>query len=196
MAALILAAGRASRFGGPQSKVLAPIGGVAMVRKVALAAQAAELPIYVVTGYQAAEVRSVLEDLPAQIIENKNYMQGMSTSLQAGLAGLPDDISGVLVMLADMPNISAALVRELVSAFSATPGAAAVVPVFGGERGNPVILSRRLFAQVMQLTGDQGARKVLERAEAVLECPVSDASIRLDIDTQEAMVKISSGLPD
>ena len=163
-----------------------------MVRRVALAAQAADLPVYVVTGYQSARVSHELADMTVQLIENPRFIEGMSTSLQAGLAAMPEDIDGVIVLLADMPKISAALIRDMAARFAATSGTTALVPVFDGERGNPVILSRSLFPQVMQLTGDQGARKLLERADGVVEFPVSDASIRLDIDTRDALTELKS----
>eukprot|EP01037_Dinobryon_pediforme_P015493 gene15493-15638_t len=192
IAALILAAGRASRFAGPESKVLAQVDGVAMVRRVALAAQAADLPVYVVTGYQSERIGFELSGLKVNLIDNPRFIEGMSTSLQAGLAAMPANIDGVIVLLADMPKINAALIRDMVASFTAMPKASALVPVFDGERGNPVILSRSLFPQVMQLTGDQGARKLLERADAVVEFPVNDASIRLDIDTREALAALKS----
>ena len=192
-AALILAAGRASRFGGALSKVLAPVEGVAMVRRVAQVVLEAGLTTYVVTGYQGDKVRAVLADLPLHFIDNPNYMQGMSTSLQAGIAAMPADIEAVMVLLADMPKVRSGLIRTMVERFGAEPEVAALVPVFAGTRGNPVILSRSLFARIMQLTGDQGARKLLEHTPAVVEFPVSDTAISLDIDTQEALASLSSG---
>ena len=100
IAALILAAGRASRFGGPESKVLAPFGGVAMVRRVAQAALDAALPAYVVTGYQSEKVHAALAGLPLNFVENPQYMQGMSTSLKAGINALHEDVDAVMVLLA------------------------------------------------------------------------------------------------
>ena len=196
IAALILAAGRASRFGGPESKVLAPFGGVAMVRRVAQAALDAALPAYVVTGYQSEKVHAALAGLPLNFVENPQYMQGMSTSLKAGINALHEDVDAVMVLLADMPKMSAALLRAMAEHYDAAPEAAALVPGLDGQRGNPVILSRRLFAGLMQLEGDQGARKLLERTPDVVEFQVADAGICLDIDTREALARLSSGPQD
>ena len=193
VAALILAAGRASRFGGAESKVLAPVDGVAMVRRVAQAALDADLPTYVVTGYQGEKVRAALAGLSLNFVENPHYMQGMSTSLKAGISALHEDVDAVMMLLADMPRVSATLLRDMIDDYKAQPEAAALVPVLDGQRGNPVILSRRLFAGLMQLEGDQGARKLLERTPDVVEFQVADASIRLDIDTREALARLSSG---
>ena len=196
IAAIILAAGRASRFGGDESKVLAPFDGVAMVRRVAQAALDAGLTAYVVTGYQSEKVRAELADLPLNFVENPHYMQGMSTSLKAGINALHEDVDAVMVLLADMPKVSAALLRDMSDDYKAQPEAAALVPVLDGQRGNPVILSRRLFAGLMQLEGDQGARKLLERTPDVVEFQVADAGICLDIDTREALARLSSGPQD
>jgi len=129
IAALILAAGRASRFGGPQSKVLAPVEGVAMVRRVAQAVLDADMPAYVVTGYQSDKVQAALAGLPLHYVENPHYMQGMSTSLQAGISALPVDVDAVMVLLADMPKVNAALLREMSAYYQVQPHAAALVPV-------------------------------------------------------------------
>ena len=164
-----------------------------MVRRVAQAVLDAGLTAYVVTGYQGEKVRAALTGLPLNFIENPHYMQGMSTSLKAGIEALPADTPAVMVLLADMPKVSAPLLRDMSNYYKAQPEAAALVPVLDGQRGNPVILSRGLFTRIMQLTGDQGARKLLEHTPDVVEFQVADASIRLDIDTREALARLSSG---
>ena len=142
--AIVLAAGRASRFGGPQTKVLAPFEGEIMVRRAAKAALEAGLKTVVVCGYQAGLVRAALVDLPVLTVENAGYEAGLSTSLRVGLKAA-GDADAVLILLADMPRVDARLIGELCSVFLANPEVDAVVPVYRGVRGNPVVLAQRLF---------------------------------------------------
>ena len=184
--AIILAAGRASRFGGPQTKVLALYEGETLVRRAAKAALEAGLKTVVVCGYQADLVRAALADLPVSALENKGFEAGMSTSLRAGL-NVAEEADAALILLADMPRVDAALIQTLCNAFLANPEVDAVVPVYNGVRGNPVVLARRLFARVGQLSGDQGARKLLSASNAVLEVPVDRDAVSFDVDTTDAL---------
>lgn len=192
VAALVLAAGRASRFGaGPDdSKVLALIDGKPLVRHVVEAALASRArPVIVVTGHAGGKVRAALDGLPVQIVDNPDYAAGMSGSLQRGVAALPEESGGAVVLLADMPRVSAALIDRLIAAFE--DGAvrpAAVAPTFGGKRGNPVLIGGALFAAVAGLSGDVGARPLLQAAGAALrEIAVDDDSVLVDVDTRAAL---------
>lgn len=188
IAAIVLAAGRASRFGGPQSKVLAEFEGEALVRRAVRQALAAGLKVTMVTGYQAAEVEGTLAGLPVALVHNPAFADGMSGSLKLGLTAAQGEAA--LVLLADMPKVDAALIKTLCATFAANPQASAIVPTYHGERGNPVILARCLFEQVAQLSGDQGARKLLAAAQNVVEVAIEDEAVALDIDTPEALAKL------
>ena len=86
-----------------------------------------------------------------------------------------------------MPRISAALLAKLAQAFAQTPaGAVAAIPVYGGARGNPVLLGREMFDAAKRLAGDQGARKLLAGA-GILEVEIADDAIFADIDTPQAL---------
>ena len=184
--AIVLAAGRASRFGGPQTKVLAPFEGEIMVRRAAKAALEAGLKTVVVCGYQAGLVRAALVDLPVLTVENAGYEAGLSTSLRVGLKAA-GDADAVLILLADMPRVDARLIGELCSVFLANPEVDAVVPVYRGVRGNPVVLAQRLFERVGQLSGDQGARKLLSASKAVIEIAIERDAVSFDVDTADAL---------
>lgn len=184
--AIVLAAGRASRFGGPQTKVLAPFEGEIMVRRAAKAALEAGLKTVVVCGYQASLVRPALADLPVLTVENAGYEAGLSTSLRVGL-NAAGDADAALILLADMPRVDARLIGELCSAFLANPEVDAVVPVYKGVRGNPVVLAQRLFERVGQLSGDQGARKLLSASKAVMEIAIERDAVSFDVDTTDAL---------
>lgn len=191
VAAVVLAAGTASRFRAVDpsvpTKLVARFDGVPLVRRVAEAALASRArPVVVVTGFAAREVRAALDGCALAFAHNPAYASGLASSLRAGLQALSDDVSGTLVLLGDMPAVSAAVIDRLVAAFEADPGAEAAVPVSGGRRGNPALLGRALFGSARALGGDEGARRLLARAR-VVEVPVDDEAVLLDVDEPAAL---------
>lgn len=192
VAALLLAAGQSRRM-GPTNKLLAPVGGKPMVRHAweAIAASKTAATV-VVTGHESAAVREVLSDADAVFVENPHYAEGLSTSLNAGLQAVPADCEAVVVCLGDMPRVSAALIDRLISAYNPVEGRAICVPTRDGKRGNPVLFDRRFFAEVREIAGDTGARHLIGRHEdLVAEVAVDDGAIFMDVDTPEALEKLS-----
>lgn len=191
VAIVLLAAGQSSRMGkGGPHKLLAEFEGEPLVRRSARTALAAGAErVVVVTGHRAGEIAASLEGLDLTLVNNPEHASGMAGSLKAGLAAaLTDDPDGVLVMLADMPGVSAADLIKLISAFRAQAGRPIVRAVADGKRGNPVILPRATFEALRSLEGDIGARPIIESAGL----PVTDVEIglaaRLDVDTPEAVI--------
>jgi molybdenum cofactor cytidylyltransferase len=195
VAAIVLAAGRSTRMGGP-NKLLAEIGGRPLVRIVAeqaLASRAA--PVIVVTGHERAKVEAALAGLKVRLVHNPDYAAGLSTSLKAGLAALPPHVDGAIVCLGDMPQVTAALIDRLAEAFDPERGALVVVPTIEGKRGNPVVWSRRFFPDLMALEGDVGARHLIATyADVVAEVPVEDAAALTDVDTPDALLAVKAEL--
>lgn len=197
VAAIILAAGRARRFqaGADDSKVLAELAGKPLVRHVAEAAVGSQAhPIIVVTGQAAARVEAALADLALAFVRNDDPDAGLSRSLALGLAALPGESDGAIVLLADMPFVTSGLIDRLIDAYaSAAMEPQAVVPVHAGRRGNPVLLGRNLFAAAAAITGDRGARALLDAQGAhVVECPIDDDSVAVDIDTQDMLARVKA----
>jgi len=187
VAALVLAAGSASRMNG-RHKLLAAFDGTALVRRSVEAALAgAPDRVVVVTGHRAEEIEAELAGLAVEIVRNPDYAEGMSTSLRAGIAALDPDCDGVVVMLADMPHVTGADVRRLLDAFAEAGGRAVVRAVSGGRRGNPVVLPRATFAAVLRLEGDVGARHVIESAGLDVVDVEIGAAAHVDVDTPEAV---------
>lgn len=189
---VLLAAGRGTRF-GPEPKLLAALDGVPLVRRAAEAAIAARSrPVVAVFGAHAEAVEAALHGLDLVRLRNPDFAAGLSTSLRVGLDALPDRCLGAVVMLADMPRVTAAHIDRLADAFDAAERKpAAIVPVHEGRRGNPVLLNRRLLAPLLAgLTGDQGAGPLLKGRPDVLEIP-GDAATCLDIDTAVALENLS-----
>jgi molybdenum cofactor cytidylyltransferase len=195
IAAVVLAAGRSSRMGGP-NKLLAEIGGRPLVRIVVEAALASPArPVVVVTGHERERVEAALSDLPVTVVHNPDFSEGLGTSLKAGIVALPAQVDGAVVCLGDMPQVDAALIERLLGAIDPDKGALVAVPTIEGKRGNPVVWSRRFFPDLMTVDGDVGARHLIGRyGEAVVEVPVSDNAILADIDTPQALEALKAEL--
>jgi molybdenum cofactor cytidylyltransferase len=188
VAAIILAAGRSTRMGGP-NKLLAELGAKKLVRiatEQALASKASD--IVVVTGHQAELVEKALEGLKVRFVRNPDFAGGLASSVKAGIAAVPEHADGAVICLGDMPLIDADLIDRLIDTFAPDRGNLIVVPAADGRRGNPVLWSRRFFNELMTLDGDIGARHLIAKhAEAVAEVPVDGQSAFLDIDTPQAL---------
>jgi len=195
IAAVVLAAGRSTRMGGP-NKLLAEIAGRPLVRIVveeALASRAK--PVIVVVGHERAEVEKALAGLPVQLVHNPDFAQGLGTSLKAGIAAVPAEADGTIVCLGDMPQVDASLIDQLITAFDPDRGALIVMPTVEGRRGNPVLWSRRFFPDLMAIEGDVGARHFIGRySEAVLEVPLEGRAALVDVDTPEALVGVKAAI--
>lgn len=195
VAALVLAAGQGRRMGGP-NKLLAEYRGRSLVRTVvdaALASRAAA--VTVVTGHRRADVEASLAGTAVQWVHNPDYEEGLSTSLRQGVASLADDVDGVLVMLADMPLVTAPILDRLIAAFDPAADRLVVVPTHDGKRGNPVLWSRAFFAELQAIEGDTGARHLIgAHADAVIEVEIGP-EVALDLDTPEALRAAGGTLP-
>lgn len=188
VAAIVLAAGRSTRMGA-RNKLREVVNGSALVRHAVEAALASRAdPVLVVTGHESEAVRAALAGLDVRFVHNPDYAAGLSASLKSGLAAVPAISAGALILLGDMPNITAEIINRLIARFGENGEARAIVPTVLGHRGNPVLLTRALFDDIAHLTGDAGARKLLDQAgEAVIEVAIEDPAIALDIDTPEAL---------
>jgi molybdenum cofactor cytidylyltransferase len=195
VAALILAAGRSTRFAGDQpgvTKLIAELHGKPLVRHVAEAAFASRArPIIVVTGHAHDHVQEALAGLPLQFVHNKDYASGLASSLRVGMAAVPNEAAGAVVLLGDMPLVTATLIDQLVRRFEENFDAGAIVPVTEGQRGNPVLLARALFPAVAKLTADEGARRLLQDAAIhVIETAIEGEAASVDIDTPDALERL------
>lgn len=187
VAGVLLAAGRSSRMGGGDSKLLLPWrpDGVPIVAAVAGTLRAGGLErVVAVLGYQADAVAAALGPLVVATVHNPSFERGLSTSIAAGV-GAAGDADGWLLALGDMPAVTAPTVRALLGAFAAAPPPAIAVPVCGGRRGNPVLFGAAWREELLGLQGDRGARRLLEdHPQGVVEVAVTDEGIFADVDTQ------------
>jgi molybdenum cofactor cytidylyltransferase len=193
IAAIVMAAGRSTRM-GTLNKLTIEVDGDAMVRhavKTALASQAR--PVIVVTGHQREQVEAALAGLDVKFAHNPDFAQGMSGSLKTGLATLPPDIDGAVMMLGDMPRIAPGEIDRLIAAYNPVEGRAIVVPTHRGKRGNPVLVGKQVFHELARVEGDSGAREVIAaHADLVAEIETDSDGVLTDIDTPQALAKLKS----
>lgn len=191
IAALVLAAGQSARMGGP-NKLLAELDGLPLVqRTVRTLGEACVRPVIVVTGHEGMRIREVLANDDVILVHNPDYATGLSSSLRCGLGALPPETEGVLVCLADMPCVRATDIERLIAAFAPEGKCAICVPIFAGRRGNPVLWARCFVPEMMELTGDTGARALLGRyAACACEVDCAGSGVLIDVDTPEDLAAL------
>jgi len=184
LAGVVLAAGTSARFGA-DNKLLAVYRGQPMVRSVAEAALATDLdPVIVVTGHDAGAVQAALNGLDVVFAHNAEFATGQAGSLKTGIAAVPQGCAGAMILLGDMPEVSAETINQLLDEF--TDEDCIIVPQHKGVRGNPVILGTGIFAELEKTSGDEGARNLLSGDKVRMIEVVSDAILR-DFDTPDSL---------
>jgi molybdenum cofactor cytidylyltransferase len=156
-----------------------------MIRRTAdVLLKSAVRPVLVVTGHEREAIEAALADLPLTFHHAAGYASGMSASLKTGVAAALT-VEAILVCLGDMPFVLPDTLDRLAAAYD---GQAAIFPTYQGQRGNPVLLGRSLFSQILTLTGDEGARALLKSIpDQVAELAVDDPGTLHDIDRPEAL---------
>lgn len=188
--ACILAAGRSQRMGA-ENKLLAPVEGQPMVARVAAEVVAAGVaPVVVVTGHEAPLVEDAVSGLAVTTVRCADFALGMSRSLRAGITALEGQVDGAFVCLADMPWIRADHLRALTAVFDPEGARPICAPFVGERRGHPVLWPSADFPRLKQLTGDRGARDILEQeAERVTAVALDDEAITWDVDLRSDLAR-------
>jgi molybdenum cofactor cytidylyltransferase len=179
--ALVLAAGASRRFGGV--KALALIDGKPMLQwTIDALTEAGVDGLSIVLGAHAAEIIPQINTRGATLVSHEDWTHGMSASLRAGLATVNAHNAGLLIALADQPDIGVDDYRRLIAAWRAEPDRP-VAAAYANTRGAPCIIPAALRPGLLQLQGDQGARVLLRTLAEVTEVPMERAA--RDIDTRE-----------
>jgi molybdenum cofactor cytidylyltransferase len=192
VAALVLAAGTSKRA-GPQNKLLCESNGIPMIKRVVDQVTSSRLTdVHVVTGHEHQRVEQALAGSRCKTHYCASYDLGMAHSLSHGISRL-GDVDAVMVILGDMPEVSNAVIDQLL-AFDSTQIIDTIrVPVFQGTRGNPVIVGKSFFDTLLQHTGDTGAKFLMRQyPDLVVEVPVEEAGVLVDYDTPEALARLNS----
>jgi molybdenum cofactor cytidylyltransferase len=188
IAGLVLAAGASSRMGTP--KQLLPVGKSTLLDRVLAGALQSNLEaVVLVLGFKAQAImkglKSNLDHPKLKVIQNKNYAQGISSSLIAGLSAVQSDAKGVMVILGDMPYITTGLINLLLHRYEKSRVSLAAL-TSGGKRSHPVIIGRPFFSALRALRGDEGAKALfVEHADHVLLVEPFGKFDDSDIDTRE-----------
>ncbi|MGQ0797628.1 MAG: NTP transferase domain-containing protein [Methanobacteriota archaeon] len=193
ISAIVLAAGTSSRMAEPKAR--ADLDGRPLLDHVLDAVRSSRADeIVVVLGHEADRVREAAPLEGTTVVVNPDYRKGMSTSIRAGLRAARADSAGFLIVLGDQPFVSAATIDELIAAH-AQSGARILIPTFQGIRGNPVLVDGSLSDEMESIAGDQGCRAIFGRhAEDLLEVPVRDAGVLIDLDTPEELARAREAL--
>ncbi len=185
--AIILAAGSSSRFGEP--KQLLDYHGKPFIRVVAETALQAELdPIVVVTGAEHDKISAVLADLPVIVVQNPNWADGQSSSIQVGVKNLNKNTGSAFFLLADQPHVTPTVIRALIEEHARTLHPV-IAPMVEDRRANPVLFDRVTFSALMQLKGDIGGRGIFSKFPPKY-IHWNDSGLLLDVDTPEAYQKL------
>jgi CTP:molybdopterin cytidylyltransferase MocA/ADP-ribose pyrophosphatase YjhB (NUDIX family) len=182
VAAIVLAAGGSSRLGKP--KQLLPVDDMPLLSRTLELIRRTELaPRIVILGGYESEIRAAVPLSGFEVLSNPAYVEGQSTSLATGLAALPSDIDGVVVLLGDQPLLAPGVLDVLASEFDPSTDAA-VRPIYADGPGNPVLLSASLFPELQDIRGDVGARHVLRaHQDEIREVDFSGWPTPRDVDT-------------
>jgi molybdenum cofactor cytidylyltransferase len=183
--AVVLAAGASTRFGSP--KQLVRVDGRPLLHTVvARAVELAGHSVTVVLGAHAGELSALLRHSPASVIVNRDWQEGLASSIRAGVARVPSASDGVLLLLADQPHVTIEDLRRLAGAWRRQTDYI-VAAQYASATGVPAIFPRTSFADLTALRGDRGARSVLQRnPDRVVRIPMPSAA--LDIDTPEDLL--------
>ena len=191
VAAVILAAGQSRRLASSVPKQLLKLGNKSLLEHALENIRAAQISeIVLVLGAQSGEIKQKIADHGITVVLNPDYQQGMGTSLRTGLAALGPSVKAAVIVLADQPFVAPATVDHLIHSH-AESRAQITLPLYRGFRGNPVLLDRSVFPELMALSGDVGCRAIFgSHTEGIHKVEVDDPGILIDIDTAADLQRV------
>jgi molybdenum cofactor cytidylyltransferase len=175
------------------NKLLLDLQGESVLRHAARRALAGGLaPLLVVLGHQAERARRELSGLPCETVLNAGYERGISSSLQAGVAALPAQAAAAMVLLADMPHVTAPMIAEMVARYRAT-SAPLVISDFAGVNAPPMLYDRSLFGELLTATGEGCGRQIVKRHRSAAEVLAWPAAALADLDVPDDYARLHDG---
>jgi len=183
IAGIVLAAGLSRRMGRP--KLLLDWGGKSVIRRVVEQVQAGGVDeVIVVLGHEAAAIRKALSGLPVRFAENSEPEAGQASSIACGVSALAPGAEAALMVLGDQPALPVEVIPRLLQIFKQT-GKSIAAPMYRGVQGNPVLFAASVFPELLSLTGDRGARSVVEKDPARVAAVPFDLPMPADLDMPE-----------
>jgi molybdenum cofactor cytidylyltransferase len=191
--AAVLAAGPATRFGSP--KQLVRLGGSLLVHEAAArAATVAGQSVTIVIGAHARDVAPALRQSAASVVVNRDWEEGLASSIRTAVRTAPPRCDGLLLVLSDQPAVTADDLKRLHAAWRRHPVLIAAA-LYGGAPGLPALFPRWAFSELMELRGDRDVRLILRRnVDQVVRVPMPNA--RMDLDTPEDLLQFEAGTDD
>jgi molybdenum cofactor cytidylyltransferase len=189
--ALVLAAGKSTRMGEP--KQLLQLDGKAMLEHTLGNVRAAKVSdIVLVLGFAAEAIVRQVNVEGVRVVVNEAYQQGMGSSLRVGLSTLDPLTKAALIILADQPFVLTKTLDRIIDRYQQS-GAQIVIPMYQGFRGNPVLLDRSVFPEIMALSGDGGCRSIFgDHLDGIVKVPVDDIGVLLDVDTKADFARLQN----
>lgn len=192
IAGIVLAAGAGTRMG--KNKLLVPLDGETLLRRAVRGALAAGLdPVLVVVGHDAERVRAELDGLGCRAVPNPDHARGMSTSLSAGIGAVPPESAAAVVLLADMPWVSADMIRAVALRHAET-GAPVVASRYGDAVAPPTLFARSLFPELQGGAGEGRGREVVRRHAEAAAFVVWPSAALEDLDVPDDLARARSRL--
>jgi molybdenum cofactor cytidylyltransferase len=193
VAGVILAAGTSTRMG--RNKLLLDLEGRSVLRRAVDTALAAGLdPLLVVVGHQREQAEAELRDLRCRLVANPDYQSGVNTSLRTGIRAVPDGCPAAVVMLADMPLVTPAMLRTILERYR-DGSAPLVVSSYDGVDAPPILYDRSLFDELRVLEGEGCGKKVVKRhSDEALRLPwpalaLTDLDLPADVERVRAQLR-------
>lgn len=178
---IVLAAGLSLRMGRP--KLLLDWGGRPVIRRAVEQVKAGGADeVVVVVGREAPAIREALSGLSVRFVLNPEPEAGQASSIACGVLALGPDAGAALIALGDQPALPSEVVPRLLQAFRET-GKAIVAPLYRGVQGNPVLFAAAVLPELRALTGDRGARSVVEKDPSRVALVSLDLPMPADLDT-------------
>jgi molybdenum cofactor cytidylyltransferase len=180
IAGVVLAAGSSTRMG--RNKLLLRVGGETLVARAARCAVSAGLdPVIVVLGHEAERVGRELAGVACRTVVNADHANGQASSFRAGIASVPESAAGAVVLLADMPHVTAEMIATLCARYRLAP-APLVISEYGDVHAPPTLYDRSLFAEIRGLSGDGSGRQIVRRHRSQAQVVTWPAERLADLD--------------
>ena len=188
---VLLAAGGARRF--KSQKLIASYRGQPLVRHAATTLRSAADELIVVVGHDGQAVREALAGVDTRVVENGEWESGLATSIRRGVEAASDECDAIVIGVGDQPGLDADIVREVIARWRES-GRPIVSASYRGQRGHPVLFAREVFAELLRLQGDAGARLLIERSPERVSYVEVDREMPRDVDTVEQLAALNDAL--
>ncbi len=190
IANIILAAGQSKRM-KKVNKLLININSKNMIQNIIdTATKSNARDNIIVLGHEKEQIEKFVKK-NITIVANNEYKNGLSTSLKKGISALPEDCDAAVIILGDMPKISFNLINSLIKNFDPKNNINIVIPSHKGKRGNPILIGRKFFPDILKLKGDMGAKNIINNnINDIYDIPQRTSSSLIDIDTKEDLKNI------